>query len=90
MKRSSALTHLVASRLYSSTFRAMEGFLTFNTRKNIRDLRRSRRACSFLGADGILVPSTRTPASNNLVIFCEQDTEIEKEIVRAHGALNFP
>ena len=47
-------------------------------------------ACSFLGADGILVPSARTPGSNNLVIFCEQDTRIEKDIVHAHGVLDFP
>ena len=46
-------------------------------------------ACSFLGADGISVPSARTPDSNNLVIFCEQDTRIEKDIVRTHGVLNF-
>ena len=46
-------------------------------------------ACAFLGADGILVPSTRTPGSNNLVIFCEQDTGIEKDIVREHGVIDF-
>ena len=45
-------------------------------------------ACSFLGADGILVPSARTAGSNNLVIFCEQDTRIEREIVCNHGVIN--
>lgn len=46
-------------------------------------------ACSFLGADGILVPSAREPGSNNLVIFCEQDTSIKKEVVRNHGVIDF-
>ncbi|MCY4590749.1 MAG: RES family NAD+ phosphorylase [Alphaproteobacteria bacterium] len=45
-------------------------------------------ACAFLGADGILVPSARTPGSNNLVVFCEQDTLIEKDIVRKHGVVD--
>lgn len=46
-------------------------------------------ACSFLGADGILVPSARNLSSNNLVVFCDQDTRIEKEIVRNHGVIEF-
>jgi len=46
-------------------------------------------ACAFLGADGILVPSARTPGSKNLVIFCEQDTRIEMGIVRNHGPVDF-
>jgi len=46
-------------------------------------------ACACLGADGILAPSARTPGANNLVFFCEQDTRIEKEIVRSHGVLHF-
>ena len=46
-------------------------------------------ACSFLGADGILVPSARQPDTGNLVVFCEQDTTIEKEIVRNHGLIDF-
>jgi RES domain-containing protein len=43
----------------------------------------------FLGADGILVPSARDPRSKNLVIFCDQDTKIEKEIVQNHGLIRF-
>ena len=46
-------------------------------------------ACAFLGADGLLVPSAREPASNNLIVFCEQDTEIGKEVVRNHGVIGF-
>ena len=46
-------------------------------------------ACAFLGADGILVPSARTPGSKNLVIFCEQDTRIGMGIVRNHGPVDF-
>lgn len=46
-------------------------------------------ACSFLGADGILVPSARDPQSNNLIVFCDQDTRIEKEIIRNHGVVDF-
>jgi hypothetical protein len=46
-------------------------------------------ACMFLGADGILVPSARDHASNNLVIFCDQETRIVKEVVRNHGIVDF-
>lgn len=46
-------------------------------------------ACSFLGADGLLVPSARHPASNNLIIFCEQETQIVKNIVRKHGIVDW-
>ncbi len=46
-------------------------------------------ACSFLGADGISVPSARTPESNNLVIFCERNTQIEKAIAHRHGVIDF-
>lgn len=44
-------------------------------------------ACSFLGADGILVPSARH-SSKNLVIFCDQLTLIEKEIFKNHGTVD--
>jgi RES domain-containing protein len=46
-------------------------------------------ACSFLGSDGIIVPSARDKKSNNLIIFCDQETKIEKEIVNNHGIINF-
>ena len=46
-------------------------------------------ACMFLGADGILVPSARDQASNNLVMFCDQETRIVKEVVRNHGVVDF-
>ena len=46
-------------------------------------------ACMFLGADGILVPSARDHASNNLVIFCDQETRMVKEVVRNHGIVDF-
>ena len=46
-------------------------------------------ACMFLGADGILVPSARDQASNNLVMFCDQETRIVKEVVRNHGIVDF-
>jgi len=45
-------------------------------------------ACSFLGADGILVPSARDRQSKNLVVFCDQATRIEKEIIRNHGVIS--
>ena len=45
-------------------------------------------ACSFLGADGILVPSARDLQSNNLIVFCDQDTRIEKDIIRNHGIID--
>jgi hypothetical protein len=44
-------------------------------------------ACSFLGADGILVPSARDLRSNNLIVFCDQATRIEKLIIRNHGVV---
>ena len=46
-------------------------------------------ACAFLGADGLLVPSARRTPSKNLIVFCEQDTRITKEIVRRHGIMDF-
>lgn len=46
-------------------------------------------ACYFLGADGILVPSARDLASQNLIIFCDQDTVIEKTIAREHGPIDW-
>lgn len=45
--------------------------------------------CSFLGADGVLVPSARDQSSKNLVIFCEQDTKIQMNIVNNHGVIDW-
>ena len=45
--------------------------------------------CAFLGADGLSVPSARHPASQNLIVFCEQDTRIRKNIVQNHGFIGF-
>ena len=44
---------------------------------------------AFLGADGLLVPSARHKSSMNLIVFCEQDTELSKTIVRNHGVIDF-
>lgn len=46
-------------------------------------------ACAFLGAQGIVVPSARDLASNNLVIFCEQTGLIEKAVIKNHGVIAF-
>jgi RES domain-containing protein len=46
-------------------------------------------ACYFLGADGILVPSARSVASRNLVVFCEQETEMRIEIAANHGVIDW-
>lgn len=45
--------------------------------------------CNFLGADGILVPSARDDSTLNLVIFCEQTTNIEKEVSMSHGVIDW-
>lgn len=45
-------------------------------------------ACSFLGADGLRVPSARDTTQGNLVVFCEA-TGIEKTVVRSHGLVDF-
>lgn len=45
-------------------------------------------ACFFLGADGIIVPSARHECQN-LVVFCDQDTEMGIEIVRGHGPIDW-
>lgn len=45
-------------------------------------------ACAFLGADGILVPSARDLSASNLVVFCEQETEIEMSVLRNHGVVD--
>ncbi|MCA8907701.1 MAG: RES family NAD+ phosphorylase [Rhodospirillaceae bacterium] len=45
-------------------------------------------ACFFLGSDGIIVPSARSPNAANVIIFCEQSTTLEKEVVRNHGVVD--
>jgi RES domain-containing protein len=45
-------------------------------------------ACFFMGADGILVPSARHECQN-LIVFCEQDTEKEIELIRSHGLIDW-
>ena len=45
-------------------------------------------ACFFLGADGIRVPNARHK-SLNLIMFCEQDTQMDLEIVRNHGLIDW-
>ena len=45
--------------------------------------------CAFLGADGLLVPSARKTSSNNLIVFCEQETRVDMEVVANHGFLTF-
>jgi len=42
-------------------------------------------ACAFLGADGLLVPSAREHTSRNLIVFCEQDSPIDVEVVANYG-----
>ncbi len=69
---------------------AFFGHLSYLERK--REYPRSQEiaeACAFLGADGLLVPSARDSASNNLIVFCEQETRIVKRVVRSHGVVNF-
>ena len=46
-------------------------------------------ACAFLGADGLLVPSARDTSSKNLIVFCEQETPVNMEVVAHHGYLTF-
>ena len=46
-------------------------------------------ACAFLGADGLLVPSARDNASNNLIVFCEQESPVPMKVVANHGCLEF-
>ena len=46
-------------------------------------------ACAFLGADGLLVPSARDTSSNDLSVFCEQETSVDMEVVAHHGYLTF-
>lgn len=46
-------------------------------------------ACAFLGADGLQVPSARAKQSLNLIVFCEQQTQIVMDIVRDHGVIDF-
>ncbi len=46
-------------------------------------------ACAFLGADGLLAPSARDLSQRNLIVFCEQTTEMEKTIAKNHGKLDF-
>ena len=45
-------------------------------------------ACFFLGADGLLVPNARHN-SQNLIVFCEQNTDMKIETVRSLGLLDW-
>ncbi|HJP20732.1 MAG TPA: RES family NAD+ phosphorylase [Alphaproteobacteria bacterium] len=45
-------------------------------------------ACYFLGADGIAVPNARHE-SQNLIVFCEQDSDTEIEVVGSHGPIDW-
>ena len=45
-------------------------------------------ASAFLGADGILAPCARHKGSMNLIVFCEQHTDIRTSIVRSHGTID--
>ena len=46
-------------------------------------------ACAFLGADGLLVPSAREKSSNNLIVFCGQESPVPMEVVANHGCLEY-
>ena len=46
--------------------------------------------CAFLGADGILVPSTRVESERNLVVFRNSDSEQSIQIHADQGLLEFP
>ena len=46
-------------------------------------------ACAFLGADGLLVPSAREISSSNLIVFCEQETPVDMEVVANRGIVQF-
>ncbi len=46
-------------------------------------------ACAFLGADGLLVPSAREISSRNLIVFCEQESPVDIEVVANHGYVEF-
>ena len=66
------------------------GHLSYLERK--REYPRSQEiaeACAFLGADGLLVPSAREKSSNNLIVFCEQESPVPIELVANHGCLDF-
>ncbi len=65
------------------------GQLTYASRE--QEYRRSQEiaeACFFLGADGLLVPSARDLSQKNLIIFCEQETDITIEIHESHGLVD--
>ena len=66
------------------------GQLTYVERK--REYPRSQEiaeAFAFLGADGLLAPSARETSSNNLIVFCDQETPVDMEVVTNHGFLTF-
>lgn len=69
---------------------ARYGELSYASRE--REYRRSQEvaeACAFLGADGLRAPSARDRTQCNLMVFCEQSTEVDRTIVRNHGVVDF-
>ena len=45
-------------------------------------------ACAFLGDDGIRVPSARDLDSFNVIVFCEQSTVINLQVLQSHGVID--
>ena len=59
---------------------AMEGYGRLSYLRRQQEYPRSQEvaeACAFLGADGLRVPSARDVNQCNLIVFCEQATEME-------------
>ena len=45
-------------------------------------------ACAFLGADGLRVPSARDLDSFNVIVFCEQPTVVNLQVIRNLGNID--
>lgn len=71
---------------------AMEGYGRLSYLEPEQQYPRSQdvaEACAFLGADGLRAPSARDVSQNNLIVFCEQGTAMEKAIMRSDGTVDF-
>ena len=71
---------------------AVDGYGRLSYLQREREYPRSQElaeACAFFGADGLRVPSARDVSHSNLIVFCEQPSEMERAVVRNHGMVDF-
>ena len=87
-----AVTHFASLEALAKIGLRVEGYGQLSYLQREREYPRSQEvaeACAFLGADGLRVPSARDVTQLNLIVFCEQATDIGKVVIQSHGLVDF-